>query len=210
MRIYYRICHTALFIFLKVYCKMKTSGVGNVPRKGGVIIASNHIAGGDPPFVGGGIKRESYFLAKKELFKNFFLRNLIGSLNSIPVDRSVLDQRAIDAAERALRNGNVLILFPEGTRSRTGELGKGKPGIGLLARRVVVPIVPAYIRNSKGFLRLPFTGRRLLIEYGSPIEAAWIASVPDTKDGYRQIAEEVMRRIRALGQAQGYAEEPKP
>lgn len=210
MRIFYRICHTALFIFLKVYCRMKTFGLDNVPQKGGVIIASNHIAGGDPPFIGGGIKRESYFLAKKELFENFFLRNLIGNLNSIPVDRSVLDQRAIEAAEKALKNGNVLILFPEGTRSKTGELGKGKPGIGLLARRAVVPIVPAYIQNSKGFLRLPFTGRRLLIKYGSPIDAAWIGSIPDTKDGYRRIAEEVMTRIKALGKALGHAEDLKP
>ncbi|OGC89599.1 MAG: hypothetical protein A2W25_14495 [candidate division Zixibacteria bacterium RBG_16_53_22] len=189
---------------------MKTYGVENVPAKGGVIIASNHVAGGDPPFIGGGIKRESYFLAKKELFRNFFLRTLIESLNAIPVDRSVLDQRAIEAAERALRNGKALILFPEGTRSKTGEIGKGKPGIGLLARRAVVPIVPAYIQNSGAFLKLPFTGRRLIISYGCPIDSAWIASVPDSKEGYRQIAEEVMTHIRALGQARGQAAEPGP
>jgi 1-acyl-sn-glycerol-3-phosphate acyltransferase len=177
---------------------MKTIGVENVPREGGAIIASNHIAGGDPPFIGGGINRESYFLAKKELFKHFFLRTLIRNLNAIPVDRSLLDQRAIEAAEGALRSGKVLILFPEGTRSKTGEIGKGKPGIGLLARKALVPIIPAYIKNSKGFLKLPFTRRRLTIKYGGCIEAAWIESLPENKEGYRLIAEEVMSRVKAL------------
>jgi 1-acyl-sn-glycerol-3-phosphate acyltransferase len=195
---FYRACHFVLRVFLRTYCKLKTHGVENVPQKGGVIIASNHIGAGDPPFVGGGIHRESYFLAKKELFNNGLLRTLITSLNAIPVDRSTLDQRAIEAAENALKDGKALIMFPEGTRSKTGQLGRGKPGIGLLARKALVPIVPAHIWNSRGFFKLPFTGRRLTIKYGNPIDVAWIGSAPDNKEGYRQIAEEVMARIRAL------------
>ncbi len=200
MKPFYRICHIILRIFLKTYCRMKTYGVENVPGSGGVIIASNHIGGGDPPFVGTGIKRESYFLAKKELFKNIFLRTLIKNLNAIPVDRSTLDQRAMEMAQKALDSGKVLILFPEGTRSRTGAIGKGKPGIGLMAKRAKVPIVPAHISNSRSFFKLPFTGRRLIIKYGSPVKTEWLETVPDTKEGYRLIAEEVMKRIKALGQ----------
>jgi 1-acyl-sn-glycerol-3-phosphate acyltransferase len=198
MKPFYRLCHSILYVFLKFYCRLKTYGVENVPKEGGVIIASNHIGAGDPPFVGGGINRESYFLAKKELFKNFLLGALIKNLNAIPVDRSILDQRALEQAERALKSGKALILFPEGTRSKTGEIGKGKPGVGLLARRMVVPVVPAHIENSRGFMKLPFSGRRLIIKYGPALDAKWIESLPDNKEGYRKIAEELMIRIRAL------------
>jgi 1-acyl-sn-glycerol-3-phosphate acyltransferase len=198
MRLYYRICWTILRLYLKLFCKLQIVGAGNVPQSGGVIVASNHIAGGDPPFVGACIKRESYFLAKRELFRNFFLRNLIGSLNAIPVDRSTLDRGALQAAGQALGTGHVLVLFPEGTRSKTGELRKGKPGIGLLARKAVVPIVPARIENSKGFMKLIFTEKRLRVTFGRPISTEWIESEPDSNDGYRRIAERAMSSIAEL------------
>jgi 1-acyl-sn-glycerol-3-phosphate acyltransferase len=106
----------------------------------------------------------------------------------------------MQAAEKALRAGNVLILFPEGTRSRTGNLGKGKPGVGLLARRAGVPIVPAHIENSRGFLKLPFSRRRLIIKYGSPLSVDWVASFPESKEGFRRMADELMGYIKALGE----------
>jgi 1-acyl-sn-glycerol-3-phosphate acyltransferase len=142
------------------------------------------------------------FLAKKELFKNPLLAVLLRNLNSIPVDRSILDQSAVQSAEKALRSGMGLVVFPEGTRSKTGRLGRGKPGVGLLARRILVPIVPAHIENSKGFLKLPISERRLIIRFGKPIPTSWIESMPDTKEGYRLIAEELMKRIAELGDEQ--------
>ena len=90
-------------------------------------------------------------------------------------------------------------MFPEGTRSKTGKLGKGKPGIGMLARSAVVPIVPAYIHNSKIFHKVLITGRRLIIGFGEPIGVERIKSARDDKDGYREITAEVMERIGKLG-----------
>ncbi len=184
---------------MRVFCKLKIEGVENVPKKGGVIVASNHIGAADPPFIGTCVNREFHFLAKKELFRNFFLRTLITNLNSIPVDRAVLDQRALRTAEDALRKGYGLILFPEGTRSRSGELAKGKPGVGLLARRTMVPIVPASIENSKGFATLLLSSRRLRVRFGEPLGTDLLAAYPDDNDGYRAITEVLMTRIRNLG-----------
>lgn len=200
MKPFYSACWHILRFYLRVFCKLKISGIENVPMRGGIIIASNHISAGDPPFVGASVKRELYFLAKKELFRNFLLRKLITALNSIPVDRSILDQKAIQTAQEALGRGYGLILFPEGTRSKTGELRRGKPGIGLLARRALVPIVPAYIENSRGFARLVFSRKRLRVTFGEPIFPQWIESIPDNADGYRAISEEVMRRIGEIRQ----------
>lgn len=184
-----------------LYCRRKIFGAENIPSEGGLIIASNHIAGGDPPFVGSSLGREVYYMAKKELFKNTFLRTLINSLNAIPVNRGIFDRGALTAAETVLENGYGLILFPEGTRSKTGQLGKGKPGIGMLARKAMVPILPAYIANSKGFLSIPFSRRRLSVSFGRPLDPERLAAFSDDKDGYREIAGLVMEEIGKLKRA---------
>jgi 1-acyl-sn-glycerol-3-phosphate acyltransferase len=177
---------------------LQVKGKENIPSDGGIIIASNHIAAGDPPFVGSSLEREVYFLAKRELFRNPLLRTLIKNLNAIPVNRGVFDRNALVRSEEILRGGFGLVLFPEGTRSRTGELGRGKPGIGMLARHAMVPIVPAYIKNSNRFLRLPFTGKRLTINFGEPLTPEWLSKISEDKDGFRAIVVEVMERIRRL------------
>lgn len=204
MKPFYRICWIILRVFMKIYCRLRIYGIENIPKSGGVIIASNHIAAADPPFVGTAVNRELYFLAKKELFRNVLLRTLITSLNAIPVDRGVFDRNALDRAESILSGGYGLILFPEGTRSRTGKLGKGKPGIGMLARKAMVPIVPAYIENSRGFAKIPFSSKRLTISFGPPISPVILAGFPDNKEGYRAIVENVMDGVKRL---QGDAEE---
>lgn len=198
MKLFYRTCRFIVRSFLVVYCRLQVNGRENIPSEGGIVIASNHIAAGDPPFVGSSINREVYFLAKRELFINPLLRILIRNLNAFPVNRGVFDRNALVRSEEILQKGFGLVLFPEGTRSRTGELGRGKPGIGMLARRAMVPIVPAYIENSKRFLRLPFTGRRLAIRFGQPLTPEWLSKFSDDKDGYRAIVAEVMERIRLL------------
>jgi len=200
MKLLYKACWLIIRVYLRLFCKLQIEGVDNVPLKGAVIIAANHIAAGDPPFIGACVKRECYFLAKRELFQNYFLGKLLSKINSIPVKRGVLDRTALNTAEEALRNGKGLILFPEGTRSRSGVIGKGKPGVGLLARQILVPIVPAYIENSRGFLTLVFKLKRLKVRFGEPLTTDWVASFPDDKEGYRAIARELMDRIRRLGQ----------
>lgn len=189
---------TLLRVFLRLYCRIKIVGAANVPRQGGIILASNHIGAGDPFFVGTCVRREFKFMAKQELFRNFFVGNLIERLNAFPVNRGILDPKALQTAYDTLHVGYGLILFPEGTRSKTGELRKGKPGVGLLARRVMVPIVPAYIENSRGFWGIPFSLRRMKVIFGEPIPSARVEGFPDTNDGYRALSEELMLKIGEL------------
>ncbi len=198
MRPLYRICWIIVRSFLVLYCRLRINGKENVPSEGGFIIASNHIAGGDPPFLGTSLEREAYFLAKRELFRNPLLRTLIKSLNAIPLNRGIFDRSALSRSEEILQRGFGLVLFPEGTRSKTGELGRGRPGIGMLARHAMVPIVPTYIQNSKRFLRLPFTRKRLVISFGRPLTPEWLSTTSNDKEGYRTIVAEVMERIRLL------------
>ncbi|HBC46193.1 MAG TPA: 1-acyl-sn-glycerol-3-phosphate acyltransferase [candidate division Zixibacteria bacterium] len=198
MKVLYKGCWLILRVYLRLLCKLEIKGIENVPKSGGVIIAANHIGAGDPPFIGTCVKREFHYLAKKELFKNFFIGKFLRRINAIPVNRSILDQRALRTAEDVLRQGQGLILFPEGTRSRSGELKKGKPGVGLLARQTQTLIVPAYIENSRGFATLIFSKRRLKVRFGKPLDVDWVTSFTDDKDGYRAITEELMKRIDGL------------
>ena len=195
---FYRLCWILIRGFMILFCRLKIVGIDNVPKTGGIILASNHIAAVDPPFLGSAINRKLFYMAKKELFGNFILGPLIKRVNAIPVDRGVFDRNALQKSKEILNNGDGLIMFPEGTRSKTGNLGKAKPGIGILARSVMVPIVPAYIHNSTNLYKLIITGRRLIIGFGEPIGTEWIKRVNDDKDGYRAIAAEVMARIRRL------------
>jgi 1-acyl-sn-glycerol-3-phosphate acyltransferase len=198
MRPFYRFAWLVVRGFMILFCRLKRIGVDNIPKTGPFILASNHISAVDPPFLGSSVNRQLFFMAKKELFGQFILGPLIKRLNALPVNRGIFDRNALQMSMEILRNGDGLIMFPEGTRSKTGELGKGKPGIGLLARSAIVPIVPSYIHNSKGFYKVLLTGKRLLIAFGEPVSAEWIKTVKDEKSGYRDIAAGVMERIKKL------------
>jgi 1-acyl-sn-glycerol-3-phosphate acyltransferase len=187
-----------LRIYMLVFCKLKIYGSKNVPKSGPFILAPNHSATGDPPFIGSCVNRELYFMAKKELFKNFFLKNLISLYNAFPVNRAILDKEAMARALEILKNGYGLTMFPEGTRSKTGDLGDAKPGIGMLARQAEVPILPVYAENTKGSIKLFFSKKRMTVRIGKIIPAEWVSSIENNNDGYRAIAAEVMSRIKAI------------
>jgi 1-acyl-sn-glycerol-3-phosphate acyltransferase len=123
-------------------------GREHVPRTGGVIVASNHISFWDPVLVGTAAIREQHFLAKEELFRPPILGSLIRSFNAIPIRRGMADLAGLTKAMDVLRAGRSLILFPEGTRARGGELRTARPGLGMLAVATDARIVPACIVGS--------------------------------------------------------------
>jgi 1-acyl-sn-glycerol-3-phosphate acyltransferase len=196
----YWFVHSTVFIYTKLICRLKQKGLENLPSQGGLIAAANHVAGGDPFYLGSALPRETAFMAKRELFKTFLLRNLIGRLNAFPVNRGVLDIDAIKQAIAVLGEGKILLMFPEGTRSKDGQLREGKLGAGLLARKAGVPIVPVYLFNTTDAWQNLFRGKRLTILYGKPIAAEWIDGREDSKTGYKEITDELMRRIKALSE----------
>jgi cytidylate kinase len=179
--------------------RLSWEGVENIPREGGVILASNHISYYDPPFVSVSCPREVHFMAKRELFSIPILGFIIRNLNAFPVNRGKYDRQALEAAINVLKRGEALIVFPEGTRSRKkGEFLSPKAGIGVLAREGQVPIVPTFISGSDKLAKVFFSFGRVRVIFGKPIPTEWVMSVPGGKPGYSQIAEEVMGRIGAL------------
>ncbi len=136
--------------FVDRWFDLKVYGVRNVPRRGGVIIVSNHQSYLDPVLLGVKLPRPLSYFAKSELFENPALGWLIRSLNAFPVRRGEGDVGAMKEAIRRLHEGHMLNFYPEGHRTQTGELLPMQAGIGLIVRRAGVPVVPAVIDGSFG------------------------------------------------------------
>ena len=177
-------------------------GRQHVPRSSGLIVASNHISFWDPPMVGAALPREVHFLAKEELFRTPGLGLLIRSLNSIPIRRGVADLSGLSRALEVLRAGDALLMFPEGSRMRDGELHPARPGVGMMAVQGDVPIVPCYISGSNRPSRWWYRGARVRIWFG-PVRP-WkdlIEPESDLTPGralYQKVGEAVMREIAIL------------
>ena len=144
--------------------QLRVIGKENLPSEGGVLLCTNHIHNFDPIVVGITSPRPIHFMAKEELFTVPILGKIMPLINAFPVKRGLSDRGALRKGLGILKEGNVLGLFPEGTRSKTGELGEGLAGAGFFALRSNAHIVPcAIIGPYKPF-------KRLKVVYGKPID----------------------------------------
>jgi len=184
----------------------EVKGRENVPRQDGLIVACNHISFWDPPMVGAACPRELSFLAKEELFATPLLGPLIRSLNSIPIRRGVADLSGMSRAIERIAGGGALLMFPEGSRMRDGELHPGRPGVGMMAVHADVPIVPSFISGSNRPGMWWRRGVRPRLWFGRARPWRDLAGEEgDLTPGralYQRVAEGVMREIAALKSGQ--------
>jgi 1-acyl-sn-glycerol-3-phosphate acyltransferase len=196
----YGICKLIARVLLRLLWGIRVEGRDNIPSSGPLVVTSNHRSRLDPPLLGAVLPREAAYAAKKELFGVPGLGSLIRSLNAIPVDRANLSVTTLRAFEKWLREGRVLIFFPEGTRSKDGRLGRAKIGVGMMLARQDVPVLPAYIEGTGSVLKNIFRWGRVRVTFGRPYTLpaeAWLTT-GRSRDGYRRIADLVMTRIREL------------
>ncbi|KXS47854.1 MAG: 1-acyl-sn-glycerol-3-phosphate acyltransferase [Halanaerobium sp. 4-GBenrich] len=145
----YQSIRLILLAVFKIFFGIKVRGKENLPAEGGVVLMSNHISAYDPPLLAAIFSRPVRFMAKKELFKNPIMRFVLYLADAFPVDRSKNDITAVKNALSVIRNGEVLGIFPEGTRRPEGKLGTPKSGSVMLAIKSGAPIVPIGIKNIK-------------------------------------------------------------
>lgn len=176
--------------------KTKVVGKENIPADGNFILASNHITAVDPVFYVAKLPHTMHFMAKKELFDKGFTRWFIGGMNGFPVDRRAMDTKAIHYAETLLNKGEVLGIFPEGTRSKTRTPGKPKGGVAMIARDTKADVLPVSIYFSEK----PHWRSRLTIRFGEIIPNAELNLTDDERDTQqlRDAAQLIMERITAL------------
>jgi 1-acyl-sn-glycerol-3-phosphate acyltransferase len=135
--------------FFLLYFRMQRIGMEHIPEDGALIIASNHRSFMDPWVIGMMLRRPIYYVAKTELFHRRSVAWLLSSLGAFPVNRGNGDRDAMDAARRILERGDVVVIFPEGTRTRPGALGTPKRGVGRLALETGAPIVPVALIGTE-------------------------------------------------------------
>jgi len=190
-RILYWLGQTLTRILCVLLGRLEVIGQENVPQEGGVLIASNHLSNLDPPLIGSSIRRPIHYFAKEELFQIPIFGWIIAQVNAFPVKRLEHDIGAFRKAYALLSQGEGVLLFPEGHRSKTGDLGPAKPGLAMLAVKAGVPVVPVCILNSHGLLKF----KKLKIAFGHPLKPS--KQVQENRS-YEIFASEIMEAIAAL------------
>jgi 1-acyl-sn-glycerol-3-phosphate acyltransferase len=173
-------------------------GAENVPASGPVILAPNHFSNMDHFFSGVYIRRKVRFMAKSQLFGNSRILTYIFRVGGVfPVRRGHHDERAFETAHAILSRGECVLMYAEGGRSRTGDLGEVKPGLGRLALESGVPVVPVAIHGSEGVRRwrkLSFP--KVTVRYGEPITLPVVSN--PTREQQLEAAQRLFEPVRRM------------
>jgi len=194
-------------LLFKVYFRWRVYNKERVPLTGPVILASNHASYLDPPLVGAGVRRGINYLARENLFRFPIVGWVLRKWNSVPVNREGGGAAGLRAILDRLLAGGAIILFPEGTRSRDGNLQPARSGIGLTVIKSDAPVVPVRVFGTcqayGRHLRLP-RPRRVAVKYGQPMPFDELRAEAKTcskfrlKEIYQQVADEIMAAIARL------------
>ena len=183
--------------FFKFFHSFRTSGTDNLPP-GPLILAPNHASYLDPPATGCGLFRVTYYLARHTLFKPPIASWLLPSIGSIPVNQNSPGPSSLKNIFEVFKNKGTLVLFPEGQRTYDGNLRKAEPGIGMIAARANVPVVPVHIIGSRE--AMPRNGRwhpfrPIRVVYGKPMR---FSGDPKSRQDFQKFADEIMSAISKL------------
>lgn len=182
------------FIY-KCWFNLSFEGTENIPKDGSNIFASNHRSYSDPVFIALPTRVPLSYMAKEELFKqNIFFTWLIRFFGAFPVTRGKGDTAAIDTSVEKLEMGRNLVVFPEGTRSKDGKVGKGKTGVALIAAMAQVPVIPVGI-NFEGKLKFR---RKVVVRFGKPIRPEELAVTSVSPKELKMLKTKIMNAITEL------------
>ncbi|MGD9678588.1 MAG: lysophospholipid acyltransferase family protein [Vulcanibacillus sp.] len=186
----YKIVRLILRPYFRIFYKMEVIGKNNIPIDGSVLIISNHISVFDPIVLGCAIDREIHFMAKEELFKNKFFAKVMYTFGSFPVKRDSSDRKALKKGIDILSQQEVLGIFPEGTRSLNGEIGRGLPGAAFIALKSNTSIVPIGIVSEYKLFD------KIIIKIGKPISMEPYKMDKITSDLTIEVTEYLMKNIK--------------
>jgi 1-acyl-sn-glycerol-3-phosphate acyltransferase len=205
---YWLLKYILLGPLLAILGRPKVEGLEYVPQSGPVILASNHLAVMDSFYLPLVVRRRITFLAKSEYFtgtglKGWLSRWFFTTVGQVPIDRSNADtaQAALDTAERVLREGKLLGMYPEGTRSPDGRLYKGKTGLARLALETGVPVIPVAmigtnVVNPPGTTMLRFG--RVTVRFGKPMDFSRFDGLAGNRFIERAVIDEVIYELMGL------------
>jgi len=186
----YWLARAILQPFFHLYFRVARKGREHIPASGPVILAANHRSFLDPFVIGILVRRPVYYMAKKELFYKRWQGWLLNALGAFPVDRGRGDEDAIATAREILARGDCVVIFPEGTRVRSGPLGPPRRGVGRLALQTGAPVVPVAVIGTDGVRRgWRIRPRKIRIRCGRPL------TFPRVEQPSPRLAGAVTRRV---------------
>jgi len=194
-------------ILFATYCRWRFFNPERVPTRGPVILASNHASHLDPPLVGAGLPRALNYLARESLFNMPVAGWALREVNAVPVDRDGAGAAGLRAIFTRLRQGGAILLFPEGTRTKTGELQGARSGVGLVAIKSTAPVVPVRVFGTyqawNRQMKVP-RPRAVAVKYGTVLDLEGLradaksCSKDRLKELYQEASNQIMRAIAAL------------
>lgn len=202
---FYGFIRFVLFIAYRLFFSFQCFGSEAVPRENdprGVILAPNHASYLDPPLLGISLKRRVTYLAKAYLFDHFFVGFVLRSVGAYPIkSESANDFRSVRDVVRLLKAGSCITVFPEGTRSESGEFREPGSGVGFLAMKSGAWVVPVYIKGS--YAAFPkgaksFKCHPIEVRYGAPFIPAESKEWTATPEPYMAISRKIMADIEKL------------
>lgn len=199
-KFFYRFTISLMKLFFKLFYRVEVFGLEHF-EKGGAIIASTHSSYLDPPLIATCAPEEIHFLAKASLFKIPIIRSIIKALNTHPLKGSIKDLSTFKDVQDLIDKNYKVLLFPEGTRGFSNEIGPMKRGIALLFAKTRCKIIPLYIhgtfdawsRNHK----FPRFGKKLVCIFGRPIHWEEFAHL-EPKEAQVQLMERIENSLHSL------------
>ncbi len=202
----YFISRNIFKITLIIFFKFKVKGGRNIPKRGSFIMASNHVSYVDPPAVGSACRRRLYFITSDHLYKNKLMALWYKAVGCLKIKRGRADHGAMKKILSYLKDGRPLAIFPEGTRSNGSNIEEPLAGIGFLALKSQVPVIPCLVKGSEKALPKGarfFKRSNITVYIGDPIEPKSFKYESDKKNAYKLFSKKIMSSIAQLGKRYG-------
>lgn len=194
MTLFYRFARRLTAILRGILFRVTYEGKENLPTEGGYIVVCNHRSFLDPILLSHAIPRQVYFMGKEELFHNRLLGFILGKLGVFAVNRGAGDMNVIDHAADIIKRGDLLGIFPEGTRSKDGQPLRPKSGAALVAKLSKADIIPCAILFD-GKMAI---GKKIRIKIGKPVPFEQLGFSDESASSLRRAAKAIMRHITDL------------
>lgn len=189
---FYRVIRWLLIAVGHIIFRFRAYGQENVPARGGLVLCCNHTSMMDVVFLISTCKRQIHFMAKAELFELPLLKHAFRWMGAFPVVRGTGGTEALEQARQLVQSGNVMGIFPEGTRSKTGTPGRAKSGAAVVVAKTGAAVVPVSIYRKPGKMRL---FARATVRYGTPIPAEQFDLSEGSRTQLRAVSDTIMEKI---------------
>jgi 1-acyl-sn-glycerol-3-phosphate acyltransferase len=184
--------------FCRLVYRLRVQQIENVPTRGAVILAPNHFSHMDHWFIGALLGRHVRFMAKSQLFRGRPVEWFLSHMGAFPIRRGHHDKESLTTTLILLQRGEAVVIYPEGGRSRSGEIGtRARPGVGRLALEAGTPVVPIAVHGSertRNWRRLEFPA--VTVRYGEPLRP--VAEPGASRERQQQFADQVLTAVRSL------------